>query len=118
MSTAKENKSLKNGQKDADRDDKGKFLEGHTPKSPGRPVIPQEIKDMCRGYSVDAIKTAISVMLNKKAQSKDRLKAVEIILDRGYGKAAQAIIGGEEGDKPVKLTVEGIVELLKGDKQT
>jgi hypothetical protein len=106
-------KDNKQNKAEIKRESDGKFIKGNSPKSPGRPLIPQEVKDMCRGYTLEAIETAISIMQNKKAQNKDRLKALEIILDRGYGKASQAITGGEGGEKPVQFTLEAFVKMMK-----
>ena len=82
----------------------------------GRPMMPEELKEKCRSYTEEGIETLIALARNNKKQPKDRIKAIEILLERGYGKAAQAIVGGEDGDKPVKLSIEGIVNLLNGGK--
>ena len=75
---------------DPHRDQKsGRFVKGN--KSGGRPKLPTEIKEMCRALTPQAIETAKNIMLNDKAKDSDRLKAAEIILDRGYGKPAQSV---------------------------
>jgi hypothetical protein len=92
------------------------FTKGKSGNPNGRPMMPEELKEKCRSYTEEGINNLIEIAQDKKKQPKDRIKAIEILLERGYGKAAQAIIGGDEGDKPIKLTVEGIVNLLNGGK--
>lgn len=116
MQDKKENNNGKTRQKDTSASGNG-FKKGKSGNPKGRPVLPDELKEMCRTYTEEGLQVCISILTNSKNQNKDRLKALEILLERGYGKAAQAIIGGEEGDKPVKLSVESIVQLLnKSDK--
>ena len=67
----------------------GRFLPGN--KTGGRKELPPEIKEMCRALTPQAIEVAKRIMLDEGAKHSDRLRAVEIILDRGYGKPAQAI---------------------------
>ena len=52
---------------------------------------PEGLERLARGYSGEAICTAIRIMRSKREPAKTRLKAVEIILERGYGKAGQAV---------------------------
>ena len=50
------------------------------------------INDKAREYADDAIAVAADVMSNPTEETRDRLRAAEMILDRAYGKAAQAVI--------------------------
>ncbi len=47
---------------------------------------------LAREYDGEAIAVIKSIMDDPLAEPKDRLKAAEALLDRGHGKAAQAII--------------------------
>ncbi len=47
---------------------------------------------LARDYDTEAIQVIKSIMDDPLAEPKDRLKAAEALLDRGHGKAAQAII--------------------------
>ena len=96
------------------REPNGKFAKGVCPtRNGGRKPMPKEFKELALAHSIDALKVCIEIMNDKKKQSKDRLKACEIILERSYGKAPQAIVGGVENDRPVKLSIESIADLLK-----
>jgi hypothetical protein len=50
------------------------------------------INDYARESAHAAIDVAKEIMNDSMQESKDRLRAAEMILDRGYGKAAQAVI--------------------------
>jgi len=67
----------------------GRFVKGY--KGGGRKELPPEIKEMCRALTPQAIEIAKKIMLDDDAKHSDRLRAVEIILDRGYGKPVQAV---------------------------
>jgi hypothetical protein len=47
---------------------------------------------LARDHDAEAIKVIKDIMDDPHAEHKDRLKAAEALLDRGHGKAAQAII--------------------------
>lgn len=99
---------------EAIRNEKGQFVKGCCPtRKGGRKPMSKEFKELATSHSVEALETCIEIMKDKKKQAKDRIKAAEIIIDRAYGKAPQAIVGGDENDKPVKLSIERIVDLLK-----
>lgn len=84
-------RSPKTGQKLVDdRDQNGRFVKGHSGNG-GRPKLPEEVREMCRALTPEAIRTAERIMLDGEAKPADRLKAAEIILDRGCGKPAQSV---------------------------
>ena len=47
---------------------------------------------LARNHTEKAIETVADVLNDPFAENKDRLKAAELMLDRGHGKAAQAVI--------------------------
>lgn len=47
---------------------------------------------LAREYTERAIETVAEIMTDGFAEDKDRLKAADIMLDRGHGKPSQAII--------------------------
>lgn len=79
------------------RDERGRFVTGNN--GGGRTKLPEEIKQMCRDLTPDAISVAARIMMDEDEKASDRLRAVEIILERAWGKPEQAI-KAEEGDIP------------------
>jgi hypothetical protein len=85
-------KSLQSGAKqEQKRDAKGRFVKGQSGNPSGRPAMPAEIMNMARASAPDAIKMAIQFVNDEDADPRVRLKAAEILLDRGYGKPTQAV---------------------------
>lgn len=72
------------------------FQPGQSGNPGGRPKMPEEFKELAKKYSLPALKVAISIMENPKEKASDRLRAVELIQDRAYGKPKQDV--GIEGD--------------------
>jgi len=72
------------------RDKSGKFKKGQTGNPGGRPAMPEEFKELAKKHSLSALQVAIDIMLQSDNKPSDRLKAVEIVIDRAYGKPAQA----------------------------
>lgn len=50
------------------------------------------ISDRARDRAEEALEVIAEIMNDDGERSRDRLRAAEAILDRGYGKAAQAVI--------------------------
>jgi len=67
----------------------GKFLPGN--KSGGRPRLPEELKEAFRAKSTDALNVLVRIVNDQGAKDTDRIRAAEIILDRGYGKPQSSV---------------------------
>lgn len=63
---------------------------GQSGNPSGRTPIPAEIVNAAREMTMDALNTLRDVMLNAP-ESGARIRAAEAILDRGWGRAMQAI---------------------------
>jgi hypothetical protein len=75
--------------------------------SPGRPKgIPNkasaEIRALAQEYTPEAIRILVKIM-RSSPHPQARVAAIRELLDRGHGKAAQAITG--DGDGPVRLVI-------------
>lgn len=55
-----------------------------------------EIKALAQSYAEDALQTLADMMLDAQQPGKTRVTAATALLDRGYGKPAQALTG-EDG---------------------
>lgn len=60
-----------------------------------------EIRSLARSYTRTAINVLVGVMRSKNATHAARVSAANAILDRGWGKAAQAL--ENSGDGPLEL---------------
>ena len=56
-----------------------------------------EIRSLARSYTRTALKVLVGVMGSKDASAAARVSAANAILDRGWGKAPQAIQNGDGG---------------------
>lgn len=61
------------------------------------------IKSLARTYTAAAVKTLVGIMKQPKAPPAARVAAANSLLDRGWGKPAQALTGEDGG--PLKVVV-------------
>jgi hypothetical protein len=59
-----------------------------------------EIRSLARSHTRTALNILVQVMRNKDATPAARVSAANAVLDRGWGKAIQAI---ENGERPLEL---------------
>lgn len=62
-----------------------------------------EIRSKAREFTDSALETLAHIMRQPNSPPAARVAAAGHLLDRGWGKPAQAIVGGDEDDNPVKL---------------
>ena len=79
----------KNGKKTGRDPITGRFVAGNS--CGGRKPIPEDLREAFQLLGHDALEMLRSVMLDENARNADRIKAAEIILDRGYGRPRQAL---------------------------
>jgi len=80
-----------------------------TPKTGGRTKgsrnkVGRDIRELAQMHTPAAIATLVDVMKDDKAPPAARVMAANALLDRGHGKAPQAITGPEA--PPVKVNIE------------
>lgn len=90
-----------------------KFQPGQSGNPSGRPKENSEIKALARSYGREALEKIAALL--ESEDEKTRLAAAQVLLDRGYGKPAQALVGGDEDDSPIQLRT-GILRLVTADK--
>ena len=73
------------------RDEKGRFLKGVSGNAGGRKRMPEDVKEAFKSAGMDAFRVLREILLNTEAADRDRIRAAEIILERGYGKPVQAV---------------------------
>lgn len=73
------------------RDKKGRFVKGQSGNISGRASIPDDIKQAFKEASKDACEVLCKIVNDDNAKDSDRIRAAEVILDRGFGKPVQAV---------------------------
>lgn len=68
-----------------------------------------EIRSLARSHTRTALRVLVGIMRSDEATPAARLSAANAILDRGWGKAAQPVEGGEGGAPESISRVERII---------
>jgi hypothetical protein len=68
-----------------------------------------EIRSLARGHTRTALNVLVGVMRNTKAAAPARIAAANAILDRGWGKATQAVENGDQGALELIHRIERII---------
>ena len=74
------------------------FQKGKSGNPGGRPKINKDVQAFARTYTKAAIETLVKCM--QTADPRTQVAAAQALLDRGYGKPAQAVSGDLE--KPIE----------------
>lgn len=74
----------------------------------GRPKADHRIKDLAKDYTDIALRTLAEIAEHGDNEGA-RVSAAVALLDRGWGKPAQSIIGGEEDAPPLFLKIERVI---------
>ena len=77
------------------------FEKGQSGNPGGRPKENAEVKRLAREHGVTAIKKLAALM--DSDDERIVVAACQTLLDRGFGKPAQAIVGGDEDDPAIKI---------------
>src|SRR6202158_1349550 len=68
-----------------------------------------EIRSLARSHTRTALNVLVGVMRNTKATAPARIAAANAILDRGWGKATQAIENGDDGALELIHRIERVI---------
>ena len=72
------------------RDAQGRFVAGHHSTGSRPKKIPEELRDAFRELVPRSVEVIAEILNNRKTRANVRLEAVKVVLDRVYGKPAQA----------------------------
>ena len=64
---------------------------GVSPNPGGRPAVIRDLREAAQGYSEEALSVLAGVMRDADAPSAAKVAAARELLDRGFGKAVQAV---------------------------
>jgi hypothetical protein len=68
-----------------------------------------EIKSLARSHTRTALNVLVGVMRNTRAPPPARIAAANAILDRGWGRAPQAIQNGDDGALELIHKIERVI---------
>jgi hypothetical protein len=81
------------------------FKPGRSGNPKGRPKVPEEVRELARAHTVDAIEGLSKVLRAKKTPAMARIVAAEALLNRGWGKPRQELELSGPGGKPLIPTI-------------
>jgi hypothetical protein len=68
-----------------------------------------EIRSLARSHTRTALNVLVGIMRSKDATAAARVSAANAILDRGWGKAPQAIQNGDDGALELVHRIERVI---------
>jgi len=80
------------------------FVKGKSGNPSGRPKVPNEVRELARKNSVKAINRLVKLIDSE--DEKVAIQASNSILDRAWGKPAQAITGEDGGPIAINLVIK------------
>jgi hypothetical protein len=94
---------------------------GHGGKRPGAGRKPgkvgkakKELQNMAKDHAQEALETLRKIMTNDQEPAAARVSAANAILDRGYGKPQQAIVGDPDAPVAVQMITRRVVDPKDG----
>jgi hypothetical protein len=94
----------------------GRFQLGRSGNPGGRPRVDPEVTAFARQHGREALETAVQIMRDAKSSDAARLRAVELILDRGWGTPVSAVaIATTRHHSPRDLSTSELVDAIIED---
>lgn len=81
------------------------FLPGNCANPGGRPKMPKDLKELAQASAPEALRIALDLMKTAKSEQV-KLRAAEIVMDRGYGKPAQSIDANVNAEVELAVRVD------------
>ena len=113
--------SVKAIDKPAIRNEAGRFQKGVSGNPNGRAKIPDDVREMLKAACPKAIKILLDMVDDPKTKPDLRVKCIEIVMDRVYGRATQPIDNNITSNtipqNITDLTVDDLHKLIDAAKQ-
>ena len=68
-----------------------------------------DLRSLCRAFTEANIRTLGGFASSPECRPEVRIQAIGMLLDRGWGKAAQPVTG-EDGEGAIEITIRNIIE--------
>lgn len=73
---------------------------------------PADIRSLCRAYTTTTVRMVAGIAAESENED-TRLRAAHMLWERGWGKPAQPVTGGD-GEGAIEIIIRNIIEERKG----
>ena len=100
----------------ANRAETGRFVPGQSGNPSGRPKRDENLAELARMHTEDAIAVLVSIANDPKVNPNARISAANSLLDRGHGKPPQAVAVKTENNTIPFCECGGTLQWGKGSQ--